>query len=437
MLPEELSADLCSLREGEDRACLAVEMIFNAQGAKLRHKFMRGMMRSAAKLEYGQAQRAVDGETDEKTAPLVDDVLKPLWAAYETVAKARDIREPLDLDAPEFKVRFGPDGKVASIHRRERLEAHRLIEEFMIQANVCAAETLEAKKSPLIYRIHDTPSDTKLAALSEFLPTIGMKWSKGEAPRTDRFNRLIKLAEGSGNETLVNEMVLRSQAQAIYSHENIGHFGLNLDRYAHFTSPIRRYADVIVHRGLIRALDLGDDGLTDDEMSKLDAVAEIITTCERRAVAAEREANDRYIASFLADKVGATFQGRITGVTRAGLFIRLLETGADGLAPVSRLGAERFVHDAAAQRLIGEQTGIRYVLGMQVEVRLVEATPVSGGLLFDVLTEGQAGSTKDARMARSALRDNFPPRPGRYGPPKGGKGKSGGKPKAGKSKKRR
>jgi len=437
MLPEELSADLCSLREGEDRACLAVEMIFNAQGAKLRHKFVRGMMRSAAKLEYGQAQRAVDGEPDEKTAPLVDDVLKPLWAAYETVAKARDIREPLDLDAPEFKVRFGPDGKVASIHRRERLEAHRLIEEFMIQANVCAAETLEAKKSPLIYRIHDTPSDTKLAALSEFLPTIGMKWSKGEAPRTDRFNRLIKLAEGSGNETLVNEMVLRSQAQAIYSNQNIGHFGLNLDRYAHFTSPIRRYADVIVHRGLIRALDLGDDGLTDDEMTKLDAVAEIITTCERRAVAAEREANDRYIASFLADKVGATFQGRITGVTRAGLFIRLLETGADGLAPVSRLGAERFVHDAAAQRLIGEQTGVRYVLGMPVEVRLVEATPVSGGLLFDVLTEGQPGSTKDARMARSSLRDDFKPRPGRYGPPKGGKGKSGGKPKAGKSKKRR
>jgi len=192
-----------------------------------------------------------------------------------------------------------------------------------------------------------------------------------------------------------------------------------------------------VHRGLIRALDLGDDGLTDDEMTKLDAVAEIITTCERRAVAAEREANDRYIASFLADKVGATFQGRITGVTRAGLFIRLLETGADGLAPVSRLGAERFVHDAAAQRLIGEQTGVRYVLGMPVEVRLVEATPVSGGLLFEVLTEGQPGSTKDARMARSSLRDDFKPRPGRYGPPKGGKGKSGGKPKAGKSKKRR
>jgi ribonuclease R len=378
----------------------------------------------------------VDGNPDAKTAPLLDSVLKPLWAAYACVARARDVREPLDLDAPEFKVRFGPDGKVASIQRRERLEAHRLIEEFMIQANVCAAETLEAKKSPLIYRIHDTPSDEKINALSEFLPTIGMKWAKGEAPRTDRFNRLIRNAEGSGHEILVNEMVLRSQAQAIYSDQNIGHFGLNLDRYAHFTSPIRRYADVIVHRGLIRALGLGNDGLTDDEMTKLDAVAEIITTCERRAVAAEREANDRYIASFMADKVGASFSGRITGVTRAGLFIRLIEMGADGLAPVSMLGDERFVHDAGAQRLIGEISGDRYVLGMPVEVRLVEATPVSGGLLFEVLSEPQRGSPRDAHKARGAARD-FAPRPGRYGPPKGGKRKPGIKAKTGKSKKRR
>ncbi|MET0545779.1 MAG: ribonuclease R [Caulobacterales bacterium] len=405
MLPEELSADLCSLREGEDRACLAVEMVFDAHGDKRRHTFMRGMMRSAAKLEYTQAQRAIDGEPDEKTAPLLDTVLKPLWAAYAATAKARDIRNPLDLDAPEFKVRFGPDGKVASIHRRERVEAHRLIEEFMIQANVCAAETLEAKKSPLIYRIHDTPSQEKIAALTDFLPTINMKWTKGEAPKPHRFNKLIAQAQGSGNEALVNEMVLRSQAQAIYSDQNIGHFGLNLDRYAHFTSPIRRYADVIVHRGLIRALGLGDDGLTDSQMAKLDAIAEIITTCERRAVAAEREANDRYVAAFLADKVGAKFQGRITGVTRAGLFIRLTDIGADGLAPISMLGDERFAHDAAHQRLIGEQSGDRFVLGMTVEVRLVEATPVSGGLLFEILTKPQAGSPKDARNIRPVARD--------------------------------
>jgi ribonuclease R len=437
MLPEELSADLCSLRELEERACLAVEMIFDRDGIKRSHRFLRGLMRSAARLEYSQAQRAIDGEPDPKTGPLLDSVLKPLWACYAALSAARDQREPLDLDAPEFKVRFGPDGKVQSIHKRERLEAHRLIEEFMIQANVCAAETLEKKRSPLIYRIHDTPSAEKIAALTDFLPTIGLKWAQGEAPRPSRFNRLIALSQGSGNEALVNEMVLRSQAQAIYSAENIGHFGLNLDRYAHFTSPIRRYADVIVHRALIRSLDLGKDGLTDGEMARLDAVAEIITACERRAVAAEREANDRYVASFLSDRVGAKFEGRITGVTRAGLFVRLTDLGADGLAPVSMLGAERFVHDPAGQRLIGSESGGRFVLGMSVIVRLVEATPVSGGLLFEVLTKPQPGAAKDAhRVQRERGRFDNARGPGRGAPPsRGGPKKRGGG--AGKTKPRK
>ncbi|MEO8113306.1 MAG: RNB domain-containing ribonuclease, partial [Phenylobacterium sp.] len=178
-----------------------------------------------------------------------------------------------------------------------------------------------------------------------------------------------------------------TQMQAVYSTDNIGHFGLNLAKYAHFTSPIRRYADLIVHRALIRALDLGTDGLNDRDMAQMKDTAERITYAERRAMAAERDAADRYVAAFLADRVGAEFPGRITGVTRFGLFVRLAETGADGLAPVSKLGSEYFVHDDKAHALVGERTGARWPLGMQVNVRLAEATPITGGLLFEMISE--------------------------------------------------
>ncbi|MFZ2031836.1 MAG: ribonuclease R [Vitreimonas sp.] len=386
MLPETLSADLCSLRENEDRACLAVEIVFDKHGKKLRHKFARGLMRSAAKLSYEAAQAAVDGKPNDKTKPLLEPILKPLWAAYRCVWEAREKREPLEIDAPEHKI-FFKDGRVAGVKQRERFEAHKLIEEFMIQANVCAAESLEQKNTPLIYRVHDRPSDEKIAALTDFLPTVNMSWAKGQSVTPSRFNRILSLAQGTANQAIVNEVILRTQAQAIYSPDNIGHFGLHLRSYAHFTSPIRRYADLIVHRGLIRALKLGNDGLTDSEMKRLDEIAEHISQTERQSMAAERDAASRYIASFLSDRVGASFEGRVTGVTRFGLFIRLDETQADGLAPISTLGAERWIHDEAAHALVGEQSGERFSLGMRVEVRLEEATPVSGGLLFAVLTD--------------------------------------------------
>jgi ribonuclease R len=386
MLPESLSADLCSLIEGEDRACLAVEMVFDKHGKKLRHKFARGLMRSAAKLSYEAAQSAIDGKPNDKTKPLLDPILKPLWAAYRCVWEAREKRQPLEIDAPEHKIVF-KDGRVAGVKHRERFEAHKLIEEFMIQANVCAAETLEQKNTPLIYRVHDRPSDEKIAALTDFLPTVNMSWAKGQTVTPSRFNHILSLAQNTPNHAIVNEVILRTQAQAIYSPGNIGHFGLHLRSYAHFTSPIRRYADLIVHRGLIRALKLGDDGLTDGEMRRLDEIAEHISQTERQSMAAERDAASRYIASYLSDRVGATFEGRVTGVTRFGLFIRLDETQADGLAPISTLGAERWTHDEAAHALVGEQSGERFSLGMRIEVRLEEATPVSGGLLFAVLTD--------------------------------------------------
>jgi ribonuclease R len=388
MLPETLSADLCSLLEAEERACLAVEMVFDREGRKRSHKFARGIMRSAAKLSYEAAQAAIDGKTSAKTKPLLDPILKPLWDAYACVWSGREKRAPLEIDSPEHRIIF-KDGRVSGVKRRERLDAHKLIEEFMIQANVCAAETLEQKGRPLIYRIHDRPSDEKLAALTDFLPTVNMSWAKGQNITAARFNRILFLANATPHKDIVNEVVLRTQAQAVYSPDNIGHFGLNLARYAHFTSPIRRYADLTVHRALIRALKLGDDGVTDKEESRLEAIAEHISETERTSMAAERDATARYIASFLADRVGAEFDGRVTGVTRFGLFIRLDETQADGLAPIRSLGAERWNHDEKAHALVGEQTGARFPLGMRVTVRLEEATPISGGLVFSVLSDPQ------------------------------------------------
>lgn len=418
MLPERLSNGLCSLREGENRACLAVRMIFNRSGDKIGHRFVRGLMRSAAKLAYEHAQSAIDGDVSDVTGPLLEPVLKPLWAAYACVGQARDRRSPLDIESSERKIEISPEGEVLSIRPRERLTAHRLIEEFMIQANVCAAETLEAptkgqKRPALIYRVHDTPSQEKVQSLADFLATIGINWSKGEAPRTDRLNRLLIQTKEGPHAEIVNEVVLRSQMQAHYSPDNLGHFGLNLARYAHFTSPIRRYADLVVHRALIRALGLGTDGLTDEEIARLRETAESITASERRAMAAEREATDRYVAAFLADRVGAEFDGRITGVTRFGLFVRLSEIGADGLAPVSSLGDEYFVHDDKAHCLIGERSGKRWRLGARVRVKLLEATPITGGLLFEVLSEPDPALPGAARP-RLGIR----PRQGQTGRPK-------------------
>ncbi len=335
MLPEALSNDLCSLKESVDRPCLAVRMVFDAHGRKLDHRFMRGMMRSPAKFSYPEAQAAIDGHPSEKTKPLLEPVLKPLWAAYKALHQARQKRGPLELDLPERKIILDDLGRVARIVTPERLDAHRLIEEFMIQANVAAAETLEAMKSPLLYRIHDAPAEEKVVALTQFLATLGIDMPKAGLMQPSQFNRILDRTKDGEFSELVNEVILRSQAQAEYSANNLGHFGLNLRRYAHFTSPIRRYADLIVHRGLIRALKLGPGGLADAEMAELDQTAEQISQAERRAMAAERETVDRLIATHLATHIGASFSGRISGVTRSGLFVKLNDNGADGFIPAS------------------------------------------------------------------------------------------------------
>jgi ribonuclease R len=405
MLPERISNDLCSLRPNEDRAALAVRIVVGADGRKRAHSFHRVLMRSVAKLSYAQAQAAIDGHADEDQQWLVAPVLKPLYAAYQAVKRARDERAPLDLDLPERKILLKPDGTVDRVVTPARLEAHRLIEEFMILANVAAAEALERATVPLVYRVHDEPDPERVNALREFLKTVDISLPKGSELRAAQFNHILARVKGRDVETLVNEVVLRTQAQAEYTAENYGHYGLNLRRYAHFTSPIRRYADLVVHRGLIRAGKLGDGGLPETlDPGTLAEVAATISVAERRAMKAERETFDRLLAHFLADCVGATFEGHISGVTRVGLFVKLDDTGADGFIPARTIGNEYFQYHEDRHALVGNASGESYRLGDRVTVKLVEAVPLAGALRFELLSEGrQDGAARPAkRPARGA-----------------------------------
>lgn len=398
MLPERISNDLCSLREKEDRPALAVRMIYGEDGRKRSHTFHRVMMRSAAKLSYQQAQAAIDGHTDDKTDTLLEGVLKPLWAAYEILKRGRDAREPLDLDLPERKILLKPDGTVDRVIVPVRLDAHKLIEEFMIQANVAAAETLEKHRTPLLYRIHDAPSPEKLQGLKEFMATLDVKIAMKGGLKPAAFNSILARFADKPEQGLVNEVVLRSQAQAEYNPLNIGHFGLHLRRYAHFTSPIRRYADLIVHRALIRALKMGRDGLPETIDDKLEAIGTEISAAERRAMAAERDTIDRLVARWLMDRVGATFGAKISGVTKSGLFVRLDESGADGFVPASTIGNDYYMFDEKSRAMVGSRTGETWRLGDAVEVRLVEAQPFAGALRFEITSEG--GFTKPSARPR-------------------------------------
>ncbi len=387
MLPEALSNGWCSLKPGEDRGCLFVEMLVAADGRKLSHRFGRGLMRSAARLTYEGVQRAHDAGVELGLAP---GQLHALYGAFRALLAARERRGTLDLDLPERRVILNERGQVEAIAPRPRLDSHRLIEEFMVLANVAAAEELERLHRPCVYRVHAPPSDEKLEVLRSFLHGLGLSLAPGDQLHPRDLDRLLKRVEGTAEALLVNEVVLRSQSQAAYSVDNIGHFGLALPRYAHFTSPIRRYADLLVHRSLITGLRLGPGGMAADEPAGLADAAEHITLTERRAAAAEREAVDRYLAAYLADKVGNRFAARISGVTRFGLFVTVEGSGASGLVPMQALPSDYWDYDQAAQTLTGRRTRRTYALAEAVEVRLSEANPVTGGLIFRMLDEGPA-----------------------------------------------
>jgi ribonuclease R len=390
MLPEKLSNDLCSLVPHQNRATLAVHMWIDKQGHLQKFKFVRGLMRSEARLTYEQVQAARDGVTDDVTGPLMERVINPLYKAYSILWKAREERGALDLDLPERRIVINDKNEMTGVKLRERLDAHKLIEEFMILANVAAAQALEARKTPCVYRVHDRPSPEKLDTVREFIEGFGLSLPKGQVLKPAQINQLLHKAAELPYSHVISQVVLRCQAQAHYDPENVGHFGLALQRYAHFTSPIRRYADLLVHRGLIRAYDLGPGGLNDEEVVRLEEMAQQISDTERRSMEAERASVDRFTATWLAERTGGEFDGRITGVTRFGLFVTLEGIGADGIIPMRSLPDDFYDHDEKQHALIGRRSRRLYRLGASLRVRLKEADPVTGGMVFAVTNTDSA-----------------------------------------------
>jgi ribonuclease R len=404
MLPEALSNGWCSLRPNEDRACLFAEMRIGGDGRKVSHRFGRGLMRSVARLTYEQVQEARDTPNLEKGGLPLDH----LYGAFALLLDARRRRGTLDLDLPEWKVTLNAEGQITSVAKRARLDSHRLIEEFMVLANIAAAEELERLHKPVVYRVHAPPSEVKLEGLRTYLHGMSISLPPGDQIHPRDLDAVLTRVAGTEEAPLVNDAVLRSQSQAAYSPDNLGHFGLALTRYAHFTSPIRRYADLLVHRSLIAALGFGTDGLAAQEAARLEDTCEHITRTERRAAQAERDATDRYMAAFMADKVGSLFDARISGVTRFGLFVTLTETGASGMIPLAGLPDDFWMHEEATQSLSGRRSRIVFHLAQAVTVRLSEARPVTGGLLFQM---AMPAARNDGGGERRVRRQDRMPRP--------------------------
>lgn len=408
MLPEVLSADVCSLKQGVERAALACHLQISATGELKGWRFSRAVVKLAANIPYEHAQAAIEaaGEKAEVASSpcsmpadelagvdpaLVESTLRPLWACWRALNKARDKREPLDLDLPERRIVLDEMGRILSVAPRERLDAHKLIEDYMIAANVAAAKALERRKAPVMYRVHEPPSREKLMALKEYLKTLDVEFTLGQVIKPATFNRVIERVGEAEFRGEVMTQVLRTQTQAYYAPVNAGHFGLGLGSYAHFTSPIRRYADLVVHRALVEADRLGPGGelATDAEMAK---TGEVISQLERRAMEAERDTVDRYVAAYLSAHVGEVMEARITGVQSFGFFATVDGVGGDGLVPARDLGREYFRYDETSQQLIGEQTGEAYSLGQRLPLKLVEANPISGALRFELPDGKGSGS---------------------------------------------
>ena len=423
MLPEVLSADVCSLVEGEDRAAMACHLRISPEGNVTNWRFTRALVRIAHNTAYEDAQAEMDGG-----APR--EFLQHLWGAWKLLAAARAARDPLELELPERQVRLDDDGKISEIRVRERLDAHRVVEDFMIAANVAAAKALEAKTAPVVYRVHEAPGREKLVALKEYMATFGHNLALGQVVTPGLFNRMLKDIADEAEKAQVMEAVLRSQTQAYYGPENAGHFGLALGSYAHFTSPIRRYADLLVHRALVDAYKLEQpaprnglpeaSGLSDRDREDLSKISDAISKTERRAMEAERDTIDRYVAAWLAGRVGEVFETRITGVTSFGFFATILGLGGDGLVPVSTLGREHFRWEEGAQRLVGDDSGTAYSPGDRLELRLVEANPLTGALKFELPdSEGRV----EPRGQRPAPREKRKFEPGKH--PQGKRGRPG------------
>jgi ribonuclease R len=397
MLPERLSNDLCSLKPKVNRACLACHLYIDKNGKLIAHQFIRGLMRSAARLTYEEVENAHKGYPDDATGPLLEPVIKPLYKAYSILKHARELRGALEIDLPERKAVIDDKGMITAIVPRHRLESHQLIEEFMILANVATAEALEKKNAPCVYRIHDSPSFDRLENTRLFLKELGYSLPKAEDLKPKNLNHILRLSADKPDKELIHTLLLRTQSQAIYSPDNLGHFGLALERYAHFTSPIRRYADLVVHRALVRSHRLGDGGLEDAEMETLHEIAEHISQTERRSMLAERDVMDRFTAQYLSTNVGKEFPGKVSGVTHFGLFVSLNESGADGIVPMRSLPRDYYIHDEKRHALVGKQSGSSYRLAQPVIVRLMEADAMRGSTVFELVDAAGGDSAPPPR----------------------------------------
>ena len=395
MLPEALSNGWCSLKPNEDRPCLAVHLWLDKNGRALQYQFVRGLMHSHARLTYNQVQAAIDGNPDKFTAPLINSVLKPLYGAYEAFCRERFDREPLDLELPEKKIMLDKKGNVQEVRTRQRHDSHKLIEEFMIAANVAAATALEESKQPCLYRIHEEPPAKNLESYRNFLKSIGFKLAKGQVLMPRHFNQILQKASDGDYFDAISQMTLRSQSQATYTGKNVGHFGLALRRYCHFTSPIRRYADLMVHRALIAGMVLGD-GALEDKPIDLEELGEHLSVTERRAAVAERDVVDRFSTTYLASKIGETFSGTINGVTKFGLFVTLDDTAADGLVPIRSLTDDYYKFDEKRVALKASRAKKVFHLGMKIEVVLKEANPVSGSLVLEIAGQSHSNSQSNS-----------------------------------------
>ena len=370
MLPEVLSNGLCSLNPDEDRLCMVCEMSVNVDGTVIRSQFYRGLMRSQARLTYTEVAKILvesDKHLRRARRQLVPH-LEELFALYKRLRWAREERGAIDFESRESKIIFGEGKKIESIVAAERNDAHRLIEECMILANQCAARFLARAKLPHLLRVHDGPSAEKLADLRAFLGEVGLSLEGGDSPEPIHYFQVLDKIVGRADEHLIQTVLLRSLSQAVYSPEKKGHFGLALTAYTHFTSPIRRYPDLLIHRAIVHAIDGGKADTFEYALNDVMMIGEQCSTTERRADEATRGVVSWLKCEYMLDKVGQTFDGVVAAVTSFGLFVELREIFIEGLVHISSLDKDYFHYDPVGHRLVGERTGVRYRLGDPVRV---------------------------------------------------------------------
>ena len=400
MLPEALSNGLCSLRPNEDRACLAVEILIDGQGQKISHNFFQALIRSSARLTYTTVQQVIEGVVDEADCPVKPGTIHHLIGAYRTLHAARLNRGTLNLDLSEARIQFDKSGEPVSVSQHYQQDAHQLIEEFMILANICAAETLEQARQPCVYRIHDQPDPEKIDSLRELTDALSLPFSKGQVITPHRFNELLAKVKDTDAETAVNEAVLRCQARAVYAPDNIGHYGLGLVRYAHFTSPIRRYADLLVHRALVRAIGTDNAELKLEPEDRLKEICAAISQTEQTAAKAERRTTARFAARILSQKDIKETEVTITGLTKSGLFVKLDDGASEGFVPRRTLPDDFYEPVAGGMMLLGRHHGWLFRLGDKLVCRLEDISPASGDITLSWCEGGERQLSKTRALQK-------------------------------------